>query len=330
VTAHNWDILVSSLTLRGNERGKILINTSVSLLILYVVFVIAGLVTSVEPLCGLVSALFQYIILVFFSWTAAEAVFLYLKLVVVLGSQTKKYALKAALIAWLLPLLVTVVSAGPGHEYYINPYYCRATEWPFWLGLILPFSIINVFNWIMFAVIITKLLFRKTVDVDSKAESRRALKQNFFIAVGLSLLLGLGWGFGLTATSSDIKELTFSFQVVFSLFVGSQGVLIFIFHGLRSRHFRQVWTSAFGLRKKRKVPEYYSKKHAGSGAESNMTATGVLSSFSSKQSWATENQSVELSQVCGTDESGLTLAEESSTTVMVKEEKECLQQQQIN
>ena len=27
---------------------------------------------------------------------------------------------------------------------------CRATEWPFWVGHILPFSIINIFNWIVF------------------------------------------------------------------------------------------------------------------------------------------------------------------------------------
>ena len=58
-----------------------------SLLCLYVVFVVAGLVTAVEPLCGLVAALFHYIMLVFFGWTAAEAVFLYHKLAVVLETQ---------------------------------------------------------------------------------------------------------------------------------------------------------------------------------------------------------------------------------------------------
>ena len=73
--------LVSNATLSciGNRRsghGRILINLSVSLICLYVVFVIAGLVTSVEALCGLVSALFQYFMLVFFGWTAAEAVYL--------------------------------------------------------------------------------------------------------------------------------------------------------------------------------------------------------------------------------------------------------------
>ena len=56
------------------------------------VFVIAGLVTSVEALCGLVSALFQYFMLVFFGWTAAEAVYL--------CRSIKNYVVKAAIVIW--------------------------------------------------------------------------------------------------------------------------------------------------------------------------------------------------------------------------------------
>ena len=87
-------------SLRRNEHGKLLINMSISLICLYVIFMIAGLVTSVEVLCGLVSALFQYFMLVFFGWTAAEAVNLYYKLVRVLGKPVEHYVLKAALIVW--------------------------------------------------------------------------------------------------------------------------------------------------------------------------------------------------------------------------------------
>ena len=89
------------------------------------------------------------------------------------------------------------------------------------------------------------------VDIPNKTNTR-VLKQNFIIAVGLSLLFGLGWGFGLTATSSNTKEVTFAFQVIFSLFVGSQGILIFFCHGLRSPDFRQVWQSIFCLLQKKK------------------------------------------------------------------------------
>ena len=138
-------------SLRRNEHGKLLINMSISLICLYVIFMIAGLVTSVEVLCGLVSALFQYFMLVFFGWTAAEAVNLYYKLVRVLGKPVEHYVLKAALIVWcefkhnnnimvviifhrtimyvnapcpisVAPVLIVIISVGPGYSYYVNPY----------------------------------------------------------------------------------------------------------------------------------------------------------------------------------------------------------------
>ena len=64
------------------------------------VFVIAGLVTSVKALCGLVSALFQYFMLVYFGWTAAEAMHLFDGLVFVFTQKRKYYVLKASLIVW--------------------------------------------------------------------------------------------------------------------------------------------------------------------------------------------------------------------------------------
>ena len=66
-------------------------------------------------------------------------------------------------------------------------------------------------------------------------------KRLTIIAFGLSVVFGLGWGLGLAATSSDAKEVTFVFQVIFSIFVSAQGILIFILHGLRSPDARLVW-----------------------------------------------------------------------------------------
>jgi len=66
-------------------------------------------------------------------------------------------------------------------------------------------------------------------------------KKKAFIAIGLATVLGLGWGFGLLATSSDLREVTLAFQIIFSIFVGCQGLLLFILHGLRSVEARKVW-----------------------------------------------------------------------------------------
>ena len=88
--------------LRGNPHNHILVNMSVSLGGLYITFLLGGFPTKIPPLCGVVSALIHYFFLTFFAWTAVEAVWLFIKLVLVMSSQslTSKYTLKCALPAW--------------------------------------------------------------------------------------------------------------------------------------------------------------------------------------------------------------------------------------
>ena len=84
---------------------------------------------------------------------------------------------------------------------------------------------------------------RERTKIRSNDEGQ--LKRHLVIALGLSTIFGLGWGFGLAATGSSVKEVTFAFQLLFSIFVGLQGVLIFILHGLRSQDARALWKSWF-------------------------------------------------------------------------------------
>ena len=55
---------------------------------------------SVPALCGISAALVHYFMLVYFMWTAAEAVFLFIKLVKVLGNKINHFTLKAGLLSW--------------------------------------------------------------------------------------------------------------------------------------------------------------------------------------------------------------------------------------
>lgn len=73
---------------------------SFSLIGFYVIFLIGGHAAPVPVLCGISAAFLQYFMLVYFGWTAAEAVYLYRKLVKVLGANIARYVLKAALIVW--------------------------------------------------------------------------------------------------------------------------------------------------------------------------------------------------------------------------------------
>ena len=83
--------------LRSNTHSQILINMSVALAAIYIFFMIGGHVTAIPILCGFSSAFLHYFLLVFFAWTAVEAIWLYLKLVRVFGIQSYEHRFIAKL-----------------------------------------------------------------------------------------------------------------------------------------------------------------------------------------------------------------------------------------
>eukprot|EP00731_Ephydatia_muelleri_P011148 Em0006g42a len=221
--------------LRSSDHGQVLINMSCALLCLYVVFVMSANATPVPALCGTSAALVHYFMLVYFMWTAAEAVFLYIKLLSIGDKRIRRFTLKAGLVSWLVPFGVVIISAGAGHRYYINGNYCRANGYPFYLGFILPFLAIYLFNWIMFIVIIVSLV----------RHAKKSFKQSSVTtAAGLALVLGLGWGFGLAASNNKITYLACALQIVFSVFIGCQGLLILLFHGVRNKDAKMTLQSS--------------------------------------------------------------------------------------
>ena len=153
-------------------------------------------------------------------------------------------------------------------------YSCRPTEYPFWFGLILPFGVIYIFDWVMFSIIMVSLVkrTRRVSKLTTEAKGQMAqTKRLAIIALGLSVVFGLGWGLGLAATSSDVEEVTFTFQVIFSIFVGSQGILIFILHGLRSPDARLVWKTWFSCFPCAKTGKKYDLSHSTSKAGDGST-----------------------------------------------------------
>lgn len=95
-----WSLLSLPRKLRCSEHGQILLNMSLALLALYITFIVAGHVTTVAPLCGVLSALLHYLLLSLFSWMAVEATYLFRKLVVVLESSWRHFVLAAGAAAW--------------------------------------------------------------------------------------------------------------------------------------------------------------------------------------------------------------------------------------
>ena len=71
------------------------------------------------------------------------------------------------------------------------------------------------------------------------------VRKNAKIAFSLVILFGLGWGFGLAASGTPSEEATFTLQLLFAIFVGCQGTLIFVLHGIRKAEARDEWKKWF-------------------------------------------------------------------------------------
>ena len=126
-------------------------------------------------------------------------------------------------------------------------YSCRPTQWPFWFGFVASFALIYVFNWVLFIItMVTLCMYSRRNAVRSAKNTNvymtSVIAKHLLIAVVLSLLFGLGWAFGLIGTSSQLPEEAYTpAQYIFSIFMGIQGVLIFLLHTVRSQEAREEW-----------------------------------------------------------------------------------------
>lgn len=95
----------------------------------------------------------------------------------------------------------------------------------------------------MFIIILVSIIkHKKHLSKQTKSGSDyKRLKESVIIALSLAVVFGLGWGFGLLATSYSIEAVTIALQVIFSIFVGAQGFLLFLLHGIRNVDARYVW-----------------------------------------------------------------------------------------
>ena len=146
--------------------------------------------------------------------------------------------------------------------------------------MILPFSLVTIFNWIMFVLIMISICGHTQAPVANKKEGSKikAMQTNFTIAATLAVVFGLGWGLGLAATGLPVKELTLTFQILFSIFVGIQGTLLFLLHGVRNKDIRNIWIQCFAAIgcKSRLTNVISSTKTSSAGPESSQATRNTF------------------------------------------------------
>ena len=93
-------ILCSYRKLCTSDHGQLLLNLCFALIGLYVTFIFAVHSRDVPGLCAVTGAVLQYFFLVTFMVMVAEAINLYMNLVIILGRKINHFALKAIILSW--------------------------------------------------------------------------------------------------------------------------------------------------------------------------------------------------------------------------------------
>ena len=113
-----------------------------------------------------------------------------------------------------------------------NNYSCRPYGIQFYAGLLAPFLVIYILNWILFTIILVFLINRYICKSNESMKTEHQgsqVRQQFRNAIALSLLFGLGWALGLPATEGiDSISVRTAIQVLFIIVTAFQGLYIFI------------------------------------------------------------------------------------------------------
>ena len=128
---------------------------------------------------------------------------------------------------------------------------CRPYEMPFFVGVIAPIVAIYIVNWLIYLVIMAVLIRRHLQARNEPHGQKPQLKHQFRSAFILSILFGLGWGFGMPITGGmDDVVLRTTFQILFIFATSFQGLFVFIMNcltGRKSVDCRQEWKNWFRL-----------------------------------------------------------------------------------
>ncbi len=117
---------------------------------------------------------------------------------------------------------------------------CRAYGMPYYIGVLVPFGSIYVFNWVMFVLTLTALTKRPALDTINSSKYQK-WRKNFWVTVCLSILFGLAWSLGLLASNGIPKAFSAIFECAFTFLLASQGILLLIIYCLTSPEVRKFW-----------------------------------------------------------------------------------------
>ncbi|XP_071959935.1 uncharacterized protein [Antedon mediterranea] len=226
---------------RSKRPQKILINLSLSLLLLYLVFAIGIEQTGSRNGCIAVAALIHYFGLASIFWMSIEAVNMYLMFVKVFYDDIEHFMLKVCLAGYGFPLVIVAVCLGVDVDHYANENYCFIPSGNVRnYGFILIIGILLLFNVVVFILVMRTLTCGRKIAKTVDQTKREIVMKRLQNAIAVSVLLGLTWVFGFLAIDADSTSRD-AFQLLFCIFNSLQGLFIFLLFCVRQKDIRDAW-----------------------------------------------------------------------------------------
>ncbi|XP_072030643.1 adhesion G-protein coupled receptor G6-like [Amphiura filiformis] len=282
-------ILLLSRRLRQTLPRKILIQFCLSMLCLYLVFLV-GIDSKSGQGCLVVAGLLHYFVLTTVFWMGIEARNMYINLVTVFDVEGSTFLRKAACFAWGVPVIpVAIVMVVKWGDYVADAFCFLAPGYGLYFGLLLPVATVIIHNAVIFTMVMTKLL-KSSVGGNVKNSRKTMVRQRLRNAFSISVLLGLTWIFGFLA----INKAKRAFQLMFCLSNSFQGVLVFILFCLLQDDVRNVLVENCSRRKQYNVSSGRSKK---SDASSHELVLSINTSIEAGTSNLTFNKTVQADSI---------------------------------
>ncbi|XP_037125445.1 adhesion G-protein coupled receptor G2 [Syngnathus acus] len=236
--------------LRKDIPSKILIQLCVALLLLNLVFLVdawLALYPDAAGLCISTAWFLHYFLLAAFTWMGLEGVHLYLGLVKVFNTHVPRYILWFSLAGWGAPVIVVIIVIAVDKDNYGLVSYGRFSDgtsddfcWlkndiAFYVAVVGYFCVIFLFNFIILVVVLVQL--QKMKKQNPHNSQHRTTGQDVRSVVGLTILLGLSWGFAFFAWG----PVNLPFMYLFAICNAFQGLYIFVFHCAVKETVRRQW-----------------------------------------------------------------------------------------
>ncbi|KAH8293486.1 hypothetical protein KR054_000900, partial [Drosophila jambulina] len=237
---------------RSQASTKVLLHLCLAMCLQMVLFVFLNTDDISEQLvvngdtkrCVALGAAMQYSILVLFSWMLIIAFLQFQRYVTVIGiERPSHYILKAAIVAWTLPLIPTLLVALIDPDSYLpsaaqlstDTGICYPSGYGLTFGVVLPVTLITVANLVIFVYVFYSISHSLNQSIH-KSERKMVVKQ-IKLSIMLFFLLGLTWIFGIFA----FMQAGVAFSYLFCITATMQGFVMFVYFVLLDAANRRAW-----------------------------------------------------------------------------------------